>query len=355
MKRMDENSEPIGVWTIEQMLLDNQKRGLDATGVAVQYADGKIEVVKGSEPAWRFIRSAEWKRFVDKHAEDRETQFKDDVRTVLGHCRAASVGGAWKNENNHPVFAGNVAVTHNGGIRNHEHLFNSLKLPRKAEVDSDIIRAILDDKGLNARGIELLCRMTGPAAIAAVSQKEPGRLLLARSGSPLVVGVLDDPGLLLWSSRKESIHRVARSWRTRWGLFLQKARPDLLIAPFGLETAWVIDEGQEEPAVTGKFNSNSGSLHELTYRCHDTYPSKRREVVEKKGEMAAKAAVESGAANKDGPSASDLQVSVEGDRIPCRNKACSGLLEVTKADADLPLWKLRCPACKTLLGEVGSA
>ena len=161
VRRMGEGASPIPVWSVEQIMLDCEKRGIDATGCAIQVAGGEVFVVKAALPAWKFVTSKNWKDFKEKWSKN--DLFLDDVRTVLCHARAQSVGGAWKNENNHPVFAGKTAVTHNGGIRNHEYLFRELKLKREAEVDSDVIRAILDREGLTHEGMKYLNRMSGPA------------------------------------------------------------------------------------------------------------------------------------------------------------------------------------------------
>ena len=264
---------PIPVWAVEQLLLDCEKRGIDATGCAVQVSGGEVYVVKAAQPAWQFLKSKSWGDFKGKHSDG--VLFGPKVETVLCHARAQSVGGAWKNENNHPVFAGKTAVTHNGGIRNHEYLFRELKLKREAEVDSDVIRAILDREGLTQEGIKYLNRLSGPAAIAAVSPAYPGRFLLARSGSPLVVAALEDSKQLLWASRKDAIHKINRRWRQLWGLELQRNRADLVFNPLPHEKVYLW-EG-DKLIARESFTSNSGQKHELTYTCHANYAPKAKE------------------------------------------------------------------------------
>lgn len=335
---MGPKAAPISVWTIEQLLLDSEKRGIDATGVAVQTDKGVISIVKGASPAWQFVKTRAWTDFLDKHSD--RVVFKDDIRTILCHTRAQSVGGSWKNENNHPVTAGKSAITHNGGIRNHEWVFKNLNLKRNAEVDSDVIRAILDEKGLTPEGLKALNTLSGPAAIAAVSPEYPDRLLLARSGSPLSVAAFLEAGHMLWASRKESIHRVARYWYNVWGLEMQRNRADLVFNPVPHEYVFVW-EG-EKLILRGPFNSNSGAKHELNYTCHVGYKDKTKDNREKaaKAELAEKQAV--GVA---------LEVKPKPEFVTCPGR-CGAIISFEGLENE-PLEALGCPNCgHTLAGVV---
>lgn len=323
---------PISVWAAEQLLIDCEKRGLDATGCAVQYGDGTIHVAKAAMQAWKFVKSDVWKKFVDKHSDG--TKFKPEIRTLLGHARAQSVGGAWKNENNHPIWAGHSAVTHNGGVRNHEYLFKDLQLKREAEVDSDVIRAILDKWGLTGEGMRYLNRLSGPVAMAAVSQDYPDRFLLARSGSPLSVGAFKDAGWMVWASRKDAIHRISRDWEEIWGMDFQRNRADLVFNPFPWERV-VVWEGNRVVAK-GMFTSNNGQKHELSYTCHTGYAGKLKENREK-------AAV---AGLLEGPKEGEAVAPVGATLIECPSK-CGKIIEFTEEELKLPAKMFVCPNCGT--------
>ena len=102
-----------------------------------------------------------------------------DTVQVLVHTRAATKGSPRQNVNNHPMYAGSAAVVHNGVISNDDELFKTLKLDRKAETDSDILRAIVDEHGITPEGIEVLGKVKGSAAIACLSPDFPNKMLIS--------------------------------------------------------------------------------------------------------------------------------------------------------------------------------
>ena len=58
---------------------------------------------------------------------------------LLGHTRWRTRGDPGNNANNHPIRAGDIVGTHNGTLYNADALFRRLRLPRFAEVDSEVI------------------------------------------------------------------------------------------------------------------------------------------------------------------------------------------------------------------------
>src|SRR5579859_3020665 len=208
--------EPIRESQLRILMCALEHRGISASGIAL-VKGAEINVYKADVPAWEFVKSDGWRAFIGEY-------LTKDTEMALLHDRAATQGDPDKMENNHPVYSGVTAVTHNGMISNDFGLFNSLKLERKAEVDTDIIRALLDRDGLTRKGIESLNRMMGSAAIACASTKFPGKLLLARSGSPLVVASVGEQ--MIWASEKGAIHAASRPFFQRWGIHFQANRSD---------------------------------------------------------------------------------------------------------------------------------
>ncbi|MDQ5850077.1 MAG: glutamine--fructose-6-phosphate transaminase (isomerizing), partial [Pseudomonadota bacterium] len=98
--------------------------------------------------------------------------------------------------NAHPHFSGNrVALVHNGIIENHDELRAEL-CARGYEFDSQTDTEVIAHLVHSLYGGDLLeavrsavKRLHGAYAIAVVSRKEPGLVVGARAGSPLVVGV----------------------------------------------------------------------------------------------------------------------------------------------------------------------
>jgi glucosamine--fructose-6-phosphate aminotransferase (isomerizing) len=119
--------------------------------------------------------------------------------TGIAHTRWAT-HGAPNTMNAHPIDSrGNVAVVHNGIIENHEELRAELKAHGyefKSETDTEVIAHMVERH--QAEGMDLLAavrktlpRLRGAYAIAVISKREPGRVIGARRGSPMVAGLAD--------------------------------------------------------------------------------------------------------------------------------------------------------------------
>lgn len=222
---------PINQAIFDILLVENQRRGNHATGVAIQQSDGEINVLKKDVPAWTLTGSLEYKAFMNRF-------LRDDSITILGHTRLATQGSPTKNENNHPMWDGTTAVIHNGIIINDDDMFKELKLKRAAETDSDIIRAIFDNYGFSAKAVNQLSRLNGSAAIAAISVDFPGKLFLGRSGNPIELASMDD--ILLWSSEAGPIRKAARPIRKKFGIHFRQIHRDLGMIPMNNDSAYII-------------------------------------------------------------------------------------------------------------------
>jgi glutamine---fructose-6-phosphate transaminase (isomerizing) len=124
----------------------------------------------------------------------------------MGHTRWATHGEP-NNTNAHPHYSqsGNLAIIHNGIIENYESLKKEL-LKRgyvfKSDTDSEVfIHFIEDIQKNNQCTIEEAVRLAlheviGAYAIVIISKDNPRKLVAARKGSPLVVGIGKDEFLL---------------------------------------------------------------------------------------------------------------------------------------------------------------
>ncbi len=116
--------------------------------------------------------------------------------TGIAHTRWAT-HGVPAERNSHPQASDDVAVVHNGIIENHEALRAELEARGyrfSSETDSEVIAHLIHlllGEGLNLRGAVLAAvdRLKGAYAIAVTAGREPERVLLARRGSPLVIGI----------------------------------------------------------------------------------------------------------------------------------------------------------------------
>lgn len=274
LMRVGPNAEPISIGQIQSLLVSLQHRGSDATGIALMNGN-KIVVHKSPEIAWKYVTSRGFSDFIHDN-------LSDETRTCLLHTRAATIGLPEKNYNNHPMFNGQVAIVHNGHIGNHNELFQEYKLKRTAETDSDIIRAIVDEWGISRKALQKLDRMRGSCASAVIDPRTPKKLLLMRSGSPLVMAKLGSQ--IMWASEKKAIHLAARNWVRQWGMMWQANRADLVFNPMSHESAWILDEEEMithatdpawEPFHT-EFSVTS-NYQRPVYDVHARYEEKRKQ------------------------------------------------------------------------------
>ncbi len=75
---------------------------------------------------------------------DALTEVDDRTTVLMGHTRWRTRGDEANNLNNHPIRAGDVIGTHNGTLYDADYLFRRLRLPRFAEVDSELIFRLAD-------------------------------------------------------------------------------------------------------------------------------------------------------------------------------------------------------------------
>jgi glucosamine--fructose-6-phosphate aminotransferase (isomerizing) len=170
-----ENVVPILIEGIRRL----EYRGYDSAGLAV--INGGLH---------RLVSTA---RVADLAAQAGLTRISGE--TGISHTRWAT-HGAPTADNAHPhISSGEIAVVHNGIIENFEPLRERLQrqgyrfvTQTDTEVIAHLIHAYYDGDLLIAVR-KAVAEFHGAYAIAAISTREPGRMVGARAGSPLLVGV----------------------------------------------------------------------------------------------------------------------------------------------------------------------
>ncbi|MPW17422.1 glutamine--fructose-6-phosphate transaminase (isomerizing) [Paraburkholderia sp. CNPSo 3157] len=155
-------------------------RGYDSCGIALQ-ATGRIRSV-------RTLR-----RVTD--LEQRLTTLGLESTTCIAHTRWAT-HGAPSEINAHPIMSGDaIAVVHNGIIENYQTLriaLSSRGYTFHSETDTEVIAHLIHSEytgDLLVAVRRAVKQLHGAYAIAVLCANEPERLVAARSGSPLVVGI----------------------------------------------------------------------------------------------------------------------------------------------------------------------
>ena len=114
----------------------------------------------------------------------------------IGHTRWATHGGVTE-LNAHPHISHGVALVHNGIIENHEEQRERLRrlgYEFESQTDTEVIAHLIHYH--LKQGDDLLValqrtvkELDGAYALAVISRKEPGRIVCARMGCPLLIGL----------------------------------------------------------------------------------------------------------------------------------------------------------------------
>ena len=179
----------IGPKRVVPLILDGLKRleyrGYDSAGIAVVGDNGKLE-----------IRRAPGKL---RNLEESIRLTPLDGLYGIGHTRWATHGRPTE-ENAHPHrdCTGEIVVVHNGIIENYVELKNQLLAEGHkfvTETDTEIIAHLIEkfskDASLEDAVLKTVKVMTGAYAMVVVSAKDPNKIVAARLGPPIVVGLGD--------------------------------------------------------------------------------------------------------------------------------------------------------------------
>jgi len=171
---------------ITAILLEGLKRleyrGYDSAGVAVFTNDEKLERMRRPGKVSELEAALAAQPLVG--------------RLGIAHTRWATHGAPCE-RNAHPHFSGDIAVVHNGIIENHEALREQLKAQGyvfTSDTDTEVIAHLLSHKLKDQPDLTVALKATvkelhGAYGLAVINAQQPDRLVAARSGSPLVIGL----------------------------------------------------------------------------------------------------------------------------------------------------------------------
>ncbi len=217
-------------------------RGYDSAGVSV-VGEGKLRLL----------------RTLGKVAELEGLQASEPVQGYWGiaHTRWAT-HGVPSTANAHPhASSDRVAVVHNGIIENYQALRSELQQAGytfNSQTDSEVIAHLVEHH--LRQGVDLLAasraaiaRLEGAYALAIMSTDEPDRLIGARFGSPLVVGLGEGENYLA-----SDVHALIRL--TRRFIYLQEGD----VADLRHESVSICDaDGQsvQRDSIESGFNADA--------------------------------------------------------------------------------------------------
>ena len=169
-------------------------RGYDSSGISVLTEDGTLTTLK--KPGRITVLEAAMAGAPPRG------------HCGIAHTRWATHGGPTE-ENAHPHLSadGDIALVHNGIIENADELRNDLQALGyvfRSETDTETLVHLVDEAYKGNKTLEdavaaALLQVEGAYGIAVVSSRDPGKVVAARNGSPLLLGIGEDGEYLVGS------------------------------------------------------------------------------------------------------------------------------------------------------------
>ncbi|MEZ4932369.1 MAG: glutamine--fructose-6-phosphate transaminase (isomerizing) [Saprospiraceae bacterium] len=161
-------------------------RGYDSAGVAL--LNGSLNIYKKKGKVSELMEFAKDKKL--------------DATCGIGHTRWATHGKP-DDINAHPHISGNgrISLVHNGIIENYALLKEALKKEGHVfhtQTDTEVLTHLIeevqkrDKLPIEEAVREALTKVVGAYAIVVIDKEDPDKLVAARKGSPLVIGLGDD-------------------------------------------------------------------------------------------------------------------------------------------------------------------
>lgn len=189
----------------KHLLLENQSRGRDASGIASwDLEKNEILICKQAEQASDFVLN-----LTEKHI----------LGPTMIHCRAKTRGEPSDPENNHPMFGEKFCLVHNGMVPDMKEL-PDYKL--KGQCDTEILLSCIEQFGLR----DAIPMIDGSAALAIMSP-ENRTFYLYRHTSPLVLAYYPNIAFV-FSSLEFPLKKIAGvlGVEKMWGIFTTQLMAD---------------------------------------------------------------------------------------------------------------------------------
>ena len=157
-------------------------RGYDSAGVAIVDQDNNLQRVRSLGKVKELANAVETEQPVGG--------------TGIAHARWATHGEP-SQANAHPHVSGDIAVVHNGIIENHEMLRELLQQRGyifQSQTDTEVIAHLVEWELRSADSLldavqKTVAQLEGAYGTVVLNRLEPGKLIVARSGSPIVIGL----------------------------------------------------------------------------------------------------------------------------------------------------------------------
>jgi glutamine---fructose-6-phosphate transaminase (isomerizing) len=180
----------IAVEVLLQGLEEMQNRGYDSAGIAT-YNNNRLLITKYASTANDNSDSL-------KRLKAEALALHGDSKLGLGHTRWATHGGKTDaNAHPHTDALNRIAIVHNGTITNTNEIYEILsqkKITPKSQTDTELIALMIGlylDEGHSLKLATKLAleKMNGTWGLAVISKDSPEQIIVARRGSPMLIGI----------------------------------------------------------------------------------------------------------------------------------------------------------------------
>ncbi len=184
------------VEVFKKLLIINQLRGEDSTGVLRVNTGKQIQMMRGLGDSSQFLRTDAAKQFVN---------IETNPMLLLGHCRKATVGAINK-KNIHPFSFQHVIGVMNGTFRG--TFDNSDKFSTDTEAIYFNINKSIDETGDFVTGLQNSMVYSPEYALAFVDRKNSTLNFIKNTKRPLHFTYVNNRKTLVWSSDSEHLEFI---------------------------------------------------------------------------------------------------------------------------------------------------
>lgn len=229
----------------ENILVENQDRGKDASGIASFNKDNAYSLAKHHVRASTFVETDFFREFV-------KNNINATTKSILLHARASTKGAKENNANNHPIETSRFIGVHNGVIWNDDALFSKYKLNRQGQVDSEVIFRLMDTMTSEEPTKEEVKKVAeilmGMFTVAFVNKNNNRYLYLVKKDNPVTLAYLANLNIVIFASKKAYLDNAILETN---GIFMRNGVYTAINSVHFVEpkpnTIWVFDTEKNNP------------------------------------------------------------------------------------------------------------
>ncbi len=228
-------------------------RGKEASGLCC-VSENAVNVLKADIASSQLVNRKEFMSCMDLLGDS-------SVRFAMGHSRMITNGDATNPLNNQPVVRNDLVLIHNGIIVNDENIWkNNPELERKADVDTEVLAALLEKNNYKEDFISSFFRsieeIEGSISIALIDKKSSWLFLYTNVGS-LYVGASERKDDYIFASERYILEKTMLGMeehrRSRYKIFHLEPQKGIII---DFNTGHIINVSNK----TGKVKITQGNV-----------------------------------------------------------------------------------------------